>query len=88
MSPTMTSAQQAAALRTEQDPRWAAVLARDARFDGRFVVAVKTTGVYCRPICSGRPKPQNVAFYANNGEAERAGFRACKRCRPQQLACA
>ncbi len=66
------------------DPRWAAVAGRDRRFDGQFVSAVKTTGVYCRPSCPGRPKPQNVVFYATCEEAERAGFRACKRCRPTE----
>ena len=51
--------------------------------DGKFVYAVKTTGVYCRPNCpSRRAKPENVAFYATGGEATHAGFRACKRCRP------
>jgi AraC family transcriptional regulator of adaptative response/methylated-DNA-[protein]-cysteine methyltransferase len=67
----------------EPDPRWDAVLARNAGFDGKFVYAVKTTGVYCRPNCpSRRAKPENVAFYATGGEAAHAGFRACKRCRP------
>jgi AraC family transcriptional regulator of adaptative response/methylated-DNA-[protein]-cysteine methyltransferase len=67
----------------ETDPRWDAVLARNAGFDGKFVYAVKTTGVYCRPNCpSRRAKPENVAFYATSGEAAQAGFRACKRCRP------
>ncbi|MFO1322391.1 MAG: bifunctional DNA-binding transcriptional regulator/O6-methylguanine-DNA methyltransferase Ada [Burkholderiales bacterium] len=65
------------------DPRWAAVLARDARSDGRFVYSVRTTGVYCRPSCpSRRANPENVRFYATCGDAERAGFRACARCRP------
>lgn len=65
------------------DARWAAVVARDAAADGTFYYAVKTTGVYCRPSCGARlPKPQNVGFYATCAEAERAGFRACKRCRP------
>jgi AraC family transcriptional regulator of adaptative response/methylated-DNA-[protein]-cysteine methyltransferase len=67
----------------ETDPRWDAVLARNDGFDGKFVYAVKTTGVYCRPSCpSRRAKPENVAFYATGGEADHAGFRACKRCRP------
>jgi len=67
----------------ETDPRWDAVLARNAGFDGKFVYAVKTTGVYCRLGCpSRRAKPENVAFYATGGEAGHAGFRACKRCRP------
>jgi AraC family transcriptional regulator, regulatory protein of adaptative response / methylated-DNA-[protein]-cysteine methyltransferase len=68
----------------ETDPRWNAVLTRNAGFDGKFVYAVKTTGVYCRPSCpSRRAKPENFAFYATDDEAAQAGFRACKRCRPQ-----
>jgi AraC family transcriptional regulator, regulatory protein of adaptative response / methylated-DNA-[protein]-cysteine methyltransferase len=63
------------------DPRWHAVLARAERDD--FVYAVRTTGVYCRPSCpSRRPRPDNVAFFGHGGEAEEAGFRACRRCRP------
>jgi AraC family transcriptional regulator, regulatory protein of adaptative response / methylated-DNA-[protein]-cysteine methyltransferase len=69
---------------TEIDPRWAAVVARNPRFDGKFVHAVRTTGVYCRPTCpSRRAKPANVAFYDTCDDAARTGFRACKRCRPQ-----
>lgn len=65
------------------DARWASVLARDPRADGRFVYAVKTTGVYCRPSCAARTaRPENVVFYATAAAAERAGFRACRRCRP------
>ncbi len=71
----------------ELDPRWAAVLDRDAAYDGQFVYSVKTTGVYCRPSCRGRhAKPQNVAFHATCAAAEQAGFRACKRCKPDALA--
>jgi AraC family transcriptional regulator, regulatory protein of adaptative response / methylated-DNA-[protein]-cysteine methyltransferase len=63
---------------------WAAVVGRDRRFDGRFVYAVRTTGVYCRPSCpSRRPAAANVAFFDDPADAERAGFRACKRCRPR-----
>jgi len=66
------------------DPRWAAVLERDARQDGRFVYAVKSTGVYCRPSCpSRRPRRENVAFFGAPEEAERAGYRACRRCAPR-----
>ena len=62
---------------------WAAVVGRDRRFDGRFVYAVRSTGVYCRPSCpSRRPAASNVVFFAGAGQAERAGYRACKRCRP------
>jgi AraC family transcriptional regulator of adaptative response/methylated-DNA-[protein]-cysteine methyltransferase len=71
---------------TEKDLRWKAVVARDGAFDDAFVYAVKTTGVYCRPSCpSRRANPRNVVFYARCGEAEQAGFRACLRCRPNEL---
>lgn len=67
------------------DPRWARVRARDAAADGWFVYAVRTTGVYCRPSCGARaPRPENVVFHANSAAAERAGFRACKRCKPNE----
>ena len=67
------------------DPRWAAVLARDPAADGRFFYAVSTTGVYCRPSCpSRRARPEHVRFFDSADEAERAGFRACRRCRPRQ----
>jgi len=60
-----------------------AVLARDARFDGWFVTAVTSTHIYCRPSCPARtPSPRNVRFYPGSAAAQRAGFRACKRCRP------
>ena len=69
----------------ERDPRWAAVVARDAKADGRFYYSVKTTGVYCRPSCaSRRARPENVEFHATREDAERAGFRPCRRCRPDQ----
>lgn len=65
------------------EARWAAVLRRDHAMDGRFVYAVKTTGIYCRPSCpSGPAKRENVRFFLNNAAAEAAGFRTCKRCRP------
>ena len=68
---------------TEEERLWRAVLARDAREDGRFVYAVRTTGVYCRPVCpSRRAKRENVSFYKSGLAARAAGFRACKRCRP------
>src|SRR5215470_790222 len=67
------------------DARWTALRSRDASADGTFVYSVKTTGVYCRPSCAARPaRPENVAFFATNADAERAGFRACKRCKPDQ----
>jgi AraC family transcriptional regulator of adaptative response/methylated-DNA-[protein]-cysteine methyltransferase len=67
------------------EARWTALRARDAAADGTFVYSVKTTGVYCRPSCAARPaRPENVAFHATVAAAERAGFRACKRCKPDQ----
>jgi AraC family transcriptional regulator, regulatory protein of adaptative response / DNA-3-methyladenine glycosylase II len=61
-----------------------AVQARDARFDGRFFTAVRTTGIYCRPICPARtPKLENVTFYRSLVEAQEAGYRPCLRCRPE-----
>jgi AraC family transcriptional regulator of adaptative response/methylated-DNA-[protein]-cysteine methyltransferase len=69
----------------ERDPRWRAVLDRDPASDGHFVYAVKTTGVYCRPTCpSRRARPQNVTLYDSCAEAEAAGFRPCRRCRPDE----
>src|SRR2546430_14230715 len=61
-----------------------AVEGRDARFDGWFIAAVTTTGIYCRPSCPTpvRPKRENVSFYPTAAAAQLAGFRACKRCRP------
>ncbi len=70
---------------TSQDPRWAAVLARDPDAEGQFVYSVKTTGVYCRPTCPSRTaRPENVTFHATPTHAQLAGFRPCKRCRPDQ----
>src|SRR3569833_1961238 len=72
---------------TTSDPRWAAILARDAAADGTFYYSVKTTGVYCRPSCAARrARPENVGFHATREEAEQAGFRPCKRCKPGQPA--
>lgn len=67
------------------DPRWTAIATRDARADGEFFYSVRTTGVYCRPSCAARPKRENVAFHTTAQEAERAGFRPCKRCRPDRI---
>lgn len=76
---------QAAATRTLSDPRWSAVVARDRAQDGNFFYSVKTTGVYCRPSCgSRRANPGNVAFHATTADARAAGFRPCKRCRPDE----
>src|SRR5258708_30625827 len=65
------------------DPRWQKVVGRDARADGSFWYGVATTGVYCKPSCSSRrANPQNVTFFDNPDHARKAGYRACKRCRP------
>ncbi|NUP83888.1 MAG: DNA-3-methyladenine glycosylase 2 family protein [Nonomuraea sp.] len=66
------------------DSCYRAVSARDSRFDGRFYTAVTTTRIYCRPICPARtPSSRNVRFYRHAASAEAAGFRPCKRCRPE-----
>lgn len=76
----------ARAAATLADPRWAAVVARDAAADGAFVFAVRTTGVCCRPSCGARaPRPENVEFFADLDAAVIAGYRSCKRCRPDRL---
>ena len=68
------------------DPRWGAVVRRDPRADGQFFYSVRTTGVYCRPSCAARgARPENVEFHDSAEAAERAGFRPCKRCQPDQL---
>ena len=82
---TATAATPAAANPTE-DPRWRAVVARDRSADGAFFYSVRTTGVYCRPSCAARrANLKNVQFHSSAAEAERAGFRPCKRCRPGLL---
>ena len=69
------------------DDRWRIALAKDRRFDGRFVIGVHSTGIYCRPSCPARaPKRENVRFYASSAEAEAADLRACKRCAPNAVA--
>ena len=68
----------------EQEACYRAVLTRDARFDGRFFGCVKTTGIYCRPVCPARtPRRENMFFVVTAAAAEEAGFRACLRCRPE-----
>jgi AraC family transcriptional regulator of adaptative response / DNA-3-methyladenine glycosylase II len=68
----------------DQDACYRAVQTRDARFDGRFFGAVKTTGIYCRPVCPATtPKRANMTFYPTAAAAEEAGFRPCLRCRPE-----
>jgi AraC family transcriptional regulator, regulatory protein of adaptative response / methylated-DNA-[protein]-cysteine methyltransferase len=72
-----------------EEDRWVAVVRRDRRANGQFYFSVRTTGVYCRPSCpSRRARRQNVSFHATREEAERAGFRACKRCRPNEISLA
>src|SRR5208283_483444 len=81
-----TSRGYAVNMQTELQNKWQQVLARDARQDGRFVFAVRTTGVFCRPSCpSRRPCRDSVEFFAGPSEAERAGYRACLRCKPTQI---
>ncbi len=66
------------------EERYLAISARDRRFDGRFYTAVTSTGIYCRPICPARtPARKNVRFYDHAASAEAAGFRPCRRCRPE-----
>src|SRR5215813_916885 len=63
---------------------WQAVVGRDASHDGQFFFGVSSTGVYCRPSCPAkRPRRENVSFFRRPEEAERAGFRACLRCKPK-----
>jgi AraC family transcriptional regulator, regulatory protein of adaptative response / methylated-DNA-[protein]-cysteine methyltransferase len=70
---------------TVNDPRWTVVVARNPRADGTFYYSVETTGVYCRPSCAARlPRPEHVRFHRTCEEAEEAGFRPCKRCKPNQ----
>lgn len=69
-----------------EDSRYEAVSSRDARFDGMFFFAVSTTGIYCRPSCPAiTPKRRNVTFYRTAAAAQGAGFRACRRCRPDAV---
>lgn len=71
----------------KRDPRWALLVARDARAD--FFYSVATTGVYCRPSCAARlANPENVRFHATADDAERAGFRPCRRCKPNEISLA
>jgi AraC family transcriptional regulator, regulatory protein of adaptative response / methylated-DNA-[protein]-cysteine methyltransferase len=70
---------------TARDPRWAAVVNRDPEADGTFFYSVKTTGVYCRPSCAARTaRSGNVEFHLSTADAERAGYRPCKRCNPDK----
>src|ERR1700729_559813 len=88
MSTLMTETRQTPTSRVppHAEERWQAVKRRDPAFDGKFLFAVRTTGVYCRPSCASRPaKRENVTFFETGAQAEKAGYRACKRCRPDQL---
>ncbi|MFF4907509.1 bifunctional transcriptional activator/DNA repair enzyme AdaA [Streptomyces sp. NPDC001260] len=70
----------------DEDTRYEAVRSRDARFDGEFFFAVETTGIYCRPSCPAvTPRRRNVRFFATAAAAQGAGFRACRRCRPDAV---
>src|SRR5436309_1212074 len=69
----------------DDDACWKTVKRRDRAADGTFFYSVRTTGVYCRPTCAARlPRRENVAFHPTCADAERAGFRPCKRCRPNE----
>ena len=68
----------------DPDVCYRALVARDARFDGLFFVGVKTTGIYCRPVCRARtPGRDRCLFFKTAAQAEEAGFRSCFRCRPE-----
>jgi AraC family transcriptional regulator of adaptative response/methylated-DNA-[protein]-cysteine methyltransferase len=80
----MTTKSRNSATATLDDPRWAAIVSRDAKADRQFFYSVRTTGVYCRPSCGARtPRPENVTFHATAADAQHAGFRACLRCKPE-----
>ena len=84
-----TSAEKTAPTFISADERWIAVVCHDHAADGAFYYSVLTTGVYCRPSCAARqPRRENVRFHATCADAERAGFRPCKRCRPNEAALA
>src|ERR1700743_2686896 len=74
---------EARSMMLDHDASYRALCARDARFDGRLYVGVKTTGIFCRPVCPARtPLSKNIIFFASPDDAIEAGFRPCKRCRP------
>ena len=73
---------------TKNDPRWMSIINRDASGDGKFYYSVKTTGVYCRPSCAARlARPENVLYHLTCEDAEKAGFRPCKRLRMTTSCC-
>jgi AraC family transcriptional regulator of adaptative response / DNA-3-methyladenine glycosylase II len=68
----------------DQDACYRAVLTRDPRWDGRIFGCVRSTGIYCRPVCPARtPKRENMTFHPSAAACEEAGYRACLRCRPE-----
>lgn len=82
--PMTTGTEMAIRFRSDEE-RWAAIRDRDSGAEGAFFYSVATTGVYCRPGCpSRRPRRENVRFHASWVDAESAGFRACRRCRPNE----
>jgi AraC family transcriptional regulator, regulatory protein of adaptative response / methylated-DNA-[protein]-cysteine methyltransferase len=82
----MAAKQQRNLLNDDQEKMWEAVLARDTHWDGHFVFAVKSTGIYCRPSCPARrPRRDRVSFFPFPEAAEQSGFRACRRCNPKEL---
>ena len=82
-----TEAAAPAGVPTAKDPRWRAILRRDAGQDGRFVFGVRSTGIYCKPSCPARkPGRRQVVFFPDPPAAEHAGLRACLRCRPRDVA--
>src|SRR5262245_27592371 len=89
MSLMRTGSERGRAPFASEDDRWAAVVRRDRSADGSFYYSVRTTGVYCRPGCAARgARRENVRFHATRQEAEAAGCRPCKRCRPDESALA
>ncbi|HUH84102.1 MAG TPA: Ada metal-binding domain-containing protein [Stellaceae bacterium] len=87
MSAAPELADRFAGLLDSDEARWNAVLRRDARLDGLLYYGVASTGIYCRPVCRARrPKIENVAFFLSCDEAEVAGYRPCKLCRPTRAA--
>jgi AraC family transcriptional regulator of adaptative response/methylated-DNA-[protein]-cysteine methyltransferase len=89
MATAMTTADRSSSSFSTEDARWRAVQHRDSAADGAFYYSVLTTGVYCRPSCpSRRARRENVTFHATVADAQAAGFRPCKRCRPNEAALA
>lgn len=84
MSLTTATAARGPALPFTRTEMWGAFMARDTRYDGRFIVAVRSTGVFCRPTCTcRRPRPERVEYFPSADAAAGAGYRPCKRCRPE-----